>query len=127
MIEAEDREDSITVESFLERFEFLLDETGAPRKEQIVAVEYWFAEYGSYAETDIAAVFALTDGRWASLTSWCDTTGYGCQDGTDWVITDTLQAAVNSLDRGARVRLGLENDNEYEGLFKKPLTGNFIN
>jgi len=38
---------------------------------------------GDYAETSLVALLEMKDGRFAVLTGWCDTTGWGCQDGAD--------------------------------------------
>jgi hypothetical protein len=47
-------------------------------------------------------VLRLADGRYAYLTGWCDTTGWGCQDGTDLVFSDTVEG------------LGLPSDVEWD-------------
>jgi hypothetical protein len=41
--------------------------------------------YGSWAG---GFLMELKDGRFAYLTGWCDTTGWGCQDGSDIVFFD---------------------------------------
>jgi hypothetical protein len=38
---------------------------------------------GDYSEWDGGFLMELKDGRFAYLTGWCDTTGWGCQDGVD--------------------------------------------
>lgn len=38
---------------------------------------------GEYAEWDGGFVFELKDGRWGLVAGWCDTTGWGCQDGAE--------------------------------------------
>ena len=38
---------------------------------------------GDYAETSLVALFEMKDGRFGVLTGWCDTIGWGCQDGAD--------------------------------------------
>lgn len=38
---------------------------------------------GDYAEWEGGFLLRLKDGRHAYLSGWCDTTGWGCQDGID--------------------------------------------
>lgn len=101
-----------TVEEFLANFGFLCDpEDGGPGRDMIARVDLYYEEQGSWAETDLCAVFELTDGQWASVVSWCDTTGYGCRDGTDWYVSAHRDQVINlGLDLGSRIRLGLALD-----------------
>ncbi len=41
------------------------------------------------AEWSGGFLLELKDGRWLYLTGWCDTTGWGCQDGIDETYFDT--------------------------------------
>lgn len=47
-----------------------------------------FGVQGDYAEWQGGFVCRLVDGRWLFIFGWCDTTGWGCQDGADWAIFD---------------------------------------
>jgi hypothetical protein len=100
-----------TLDEFLTEWGFLLTEPGAPDRDEITSIDaywHWHEEDGG-SESDLAALLRLTGGRWASLTSWCDYTGYGCQDGTDWRVFATRgEALTQGLDLEARRRLGLE-------------------
>ncbi len=49
--------------------------------ESIIAA--WGTNDGGYAEWSGGFVMKLKDGRYAYLTGWCDTTGWGCQDGAE--------------------------------------------
>lgn len=52
---------------------------------------------GDYAETSVVAVLRMKDGRFALLTGWCDTTGWGCQDGGSVQYADTQDAVMRLL------------------------------
>lgn len=52
-------------------------------------------EDGDYAETSLVALFEMKDGRFAVLTGWCDTTGWGCQDGAE-VSYEASESAVRA-------------------------------
>lgn len=52
-------------------------------REDIESVEAAWGETGDYAEWSGGFVFRMRDGRRFYLTGWCDTTGWGCQDGTE--------------------------------------------
>lgn len=55
------------------------------------------------------AVFELKDGRYATVVSWCDYTGWGCQDGGEARIAATEEEAINfGLDGGHRSILGFK-------------------
>lgn len=45
---------------------------------------------GDYAEESRDLIVELKDGRFAYLTSGCDTTGYGCRDWGNCIIADTF-------------------------------------
>jgi hypothetical protein len=42
-----------------------------------------WGEHGDCAEWSGGFVLKLRDGRYAYATGWCDTTGWGCQDGAE--------------------------------------------
>ncbi|MGW4222935.1 hypothetical protein ACWEG1_05710 [Streptomyces bauhiniae] len=57
---------------------------------------------------DIALVASLHDGQWATCVAWSDYTGFGCQQGVDWRINPTREAAISQgLDKESRTHLGL--------------------
>lgn len=98
-----------TLDAFVAEWGFLLTERGAPALGEITGVDAYWCHRGDLSETSLAALLTLTGARWAALVSWCDTTGYGCQDGTDWRISATREAAISQgLDLEARRALGLE-------------------
>lgn len=47
--------------------------------ESVIAA--WGESTEGYGEWSGGFVMKLKDGRYAYLTGWCDTTGWGCQDG----------------------------------------------
>ena len=51
--------------------------------------------YGSWSG---GFLLELTDGRFAYLTGWCDTTGWGCQDGSQVTFFDA-KPALELLDK----------------------------
>ena len=50
----------------------------------------WGESTEGYGEWSGGFVMKLKDGTYAYLTGWCDTTGWGCQDGADITYYDTL-------------------------------------
>lgn len=75
--------------------------------DRVAQVSLFWHEDGDYAETNVAAVVQLTDGSWAAVLAWCDTTGWGCQDGVEWRVTDSREGAIQyGLDKEARAALG---------------------
>ena len=42
----------------------------------------WGTE-GDYAEWEGGFLMEMKDGRWCYVEGWCDTTGWGCQDGAE--------------------------------------------
>jgi hypothetical protein len=97
-----------TVSEFRQEWGFLLEEPGAPFADEIERVDAYWCTYGDLSETNVAALLALAGGSWAALVSWCDTTGYGCQDGTDWTVRATREEAISQgLDKESRGHLGL--------------------
>lgn len=91
-------------------FEFASGDTPAP--DQITEITaLWAVSPEGYADTDIALMGRLVDGRWVTCVAWSDTTGFGCQEGVDWRINDTRESAIAmGLDKEARAHLGLESD-----------------
>jgi hypothetical protein len=61
----------------------------------------WESTDGDYAEWSGCAALRLKDGRFALVSGWCDTTGWGCQDGTNAYVAATLEDLV---------RLGMTNE-----------------
>ncbi len=52
-------------------------------RDSVKRVAAAWGESGTCAEWDGGFLIELNDGRWAYVSGWCDTTGWGCQDGTD--------------------------------------------
>jgi hypothetical protein len=81
----------------------------------------WALSYQEYADQSMVAVMRLKDGRWACVETWSDSSGYGCQDGTDWYIGDTFDAVVRwGLTDEGRTSLGLSVDGEHNGRPNSP-------
>ncbi|MFE1192864.1 hypothetical protein ACFW6E_08695 [Streptomyces olivaceoviridis] len=80
-----------------------------PEPAQIAEVtDLWAISPEGYGSTDIAFVARLTDGQWATCVAWSDTSGFGCQQGVDWRINSTREAAISrGLDKESRAHLGL--------------------
>lgn len=77
------------------------------RPEQIAEIEaVWTACNVDYADSEIVALFRLTDGRYATVTAWSDSSGWGCQDATYWKIAANRDEAIMyGLDNEGRERL----------------------
>lgn len=76
--------------------------------ERIARVDASHVEDGDYAETNIAALVELTDGNWATVVAWCDTTGWDCQSGVMWKWAPDRETAIaQGLDNESRRLLGL--------------------
>lgn len=76
--------------------------------ERVARVDRWHAWTGDYAECSVTALVELTDGTWAGLVGWCDTTGWDCQAGVDWRVAPTRDEAIRlSLDAASRRLLDL--------------------
>lgn len=60
---------------------------------------------GDYAETNVVGLFRLHDGRYALLTGWCDTTGWGCQDGGSINYASSLEEALTYASDSDRALL----------------------
>lgn len=94
--------------------------TGTPKGEitadRIVSVAgLWAESPEGYGSTDVILLAELTDG-WATLTAWCDTTGWDCQSGGEWKWAATRDEAIrNGLDKEGRGRLGLSLAGEETG------------
>lgn len=54
-------------------------------------VQAWGLCLEGYADWEGGFVMRLRDGRFAYLSGWCDTSGWGCQDGADLVYADSLE------------------------------------
>ena len=54
-------------------------------REDIQYVEAAWGHGGCYSEWDGGFVLRMNDGKRMYLTGWCDTTGWGCQDGTEMI------------------------------------------
>lgn len=54
-----------------------------------LVISAWGAN-GDCAEWSGGFVLALKDGRTAVLTGWCDTTGWGCQDGANLAFVEAV-------------------------------------
>lgn len=61
-------------------FQETLNRVGPP-VEHITRVLAAWGEDGDCAEWEGGFMLALDDGKIAYVTGWCDTTGWGCQDG----------------------------------------------
>jgi hypothetical protein len=73
-----------------------------------IVTDLWATSPEGYGSVDIALLARLNDGRWASCVAWADTTGFGCQQGVDWRINPTREAAISQgLDKESRTHLGL--------------------
>lgn len=86
----------------------------APAPEQVAEVTHlWAISPEGYADTNIAFLARLTDGRWAACVAWSDTSGFGCQESVDWRISSSQEEAIAlGLDKEARAHLGLALDGE---------------
>lgn len=85
----------------------------------VAEVTNWYVSYhdgGRYVvgsgetgtELKLFAILHLRDGRWAAVSAWNDYTGWGCGDGSNVVIGDTLEQVVQfGLDEDGRSKLGL--------------------
>lgn len=58
--------------------------------------------------TDMCCLVELTDGTWAAVMAWCDTTGWDCRSDIQWKWAPTRELAISQgLDASARDRLNL--------------------
>ena len=75
---------------------------------RIARTDASWSEDGDCAETSLAALVELTDGSWAAVMAWCDTTGWGCRSDVQWKWAPTRELAISQgLDRESRARLNL--------------------
>lgn len=76
--------------------------------DHIAHVDLIWREGDCCNETNMVALVELTDGTWAGLMAWCDTTGWGCEDDVIWKVAPTRELAISQcLDKEARARLGV--------------------
>ena len=75
---------------------------------RIVAIpHFWAVSNEGGGDRDVVLIAELRDG-WASLTAWCDYTGWDCQSGGNWKWAATKDEIIkNGLDKEGRIRLGL--------------------
>jgi hypothetical protein len=66
-----------------------LDRVGIDRKSVARVVAAWGFS-GDYGEWEGGFVMEMTDGRFAYVWGWCDTSGWGCQDGAEVEWSDAL-------------------------------------
>lgn len=80
--------------------------------ERIAKVHEFYAapqDGAGWAETDVALIAELTDGTWATCVAWCDSSGWGCQQGANWRVAPTRDLAISQgLDKAARAFLKLQ-------------------
>ncbi|MYS15063.1 hypothetical protein [Streptomyces sp. SID4982] len=88
---------------------FEYGEGSVPTPDEIAEItDLWVISPEGYASLDVALICRLRDGRWASCVAWADTSGFGCQQGVDWRINSTREAAISQgLDKESRTHLGL--------------------
>jgi len=60
-----------------------LDRAGISETDIESVIAAWGYSAGSYAEWEGGFIMRMKDGRYAYLWGWCDTSGWGCQDGAD--------------------------------------------
>jgi hypothetical protein len=67
-------------------------------RETIEKVHYgWGHSPEGYGSWEGGFILELKDGRFVKLTGWCDTTGWGCQDGSEVTYHDTLPKVPDDL------------------------------
>lgn len=57
----------------------------------VVEIVHCHVAPGDYAETQIVAIFRLRGGGYAYVDAGCDTTGWDCQSGANWILAATLE------------------------------------
>lgn len=63
---------------------------------------------GENDSDDWVGIFELNDGRFVSISSGCDYTGWGCQDSGEMMVAGSEEDIIRfGLDDGERERLGL--------------------
>jgi hypothetical protein len=60
------------------------------------AIAAW-GQHGDDAEWTGGFLLKLKDGRFAYIEGWCDTTGWGCQDGVETTIFDQVPEQLEAL------------------------------
>lgn len=60
------------------------------------AIAAW-GKHGDYAEWSGGFLVRLKDGRIAYVEGWCDTTGWGCQDGVETTFIGAVPDDLNTL------------------------------
>jgi len=68
------------------------------KRKDVKRVAAAWGQNGSCAEWDGGFLCEMADGKWMYLTGWCDSTGWGCQDGIDVKMYD-IQPDLESIDR----------------------------
>ncbi len=67
-------------------------------REAIETVHYgWGHSPEGYGSWEGGFILELKDGRFATIEGWCDTTGWGCQDGSEVTYHDTLPEVPSGL------------------------------
>lgn len=57
---------------------------------------------GEHDEASWHWILKLKDGQIAYASGWCDYTGWDCQSGADWEITDSLEKALQLAPQDIR-------------------------
>lgn len=70
--------------------------------ERVIAA--WGYSAGSYAEWEGGFLVSMKDGRYAYIWGWCDTTGWGCQDGAQVEFYDEMPDLI--IKRGTPQYMG---------------------
>lgn len=108
LVTAQSETDEVQLDAYLWRSLFEYADGPAPDPDSIESAHVWAVSPEGYGSTDIALIARLTDGQWATCVAWSDTTGFGCQQGVDWRINPTREAAISQgLDKESRAHLGL--------------------
>ncbi|MFE5332512.1 hypothetical protein ACFRCG_39660 [Embleya sp. NPDC056575] len=87
--------------------EFSTDVVCSIAPDDVAEVTHAWARQGDYAELNLAALMRLTDGSWAAVAAWCDTSGWDCQSGVDWAVGTREHVISQGLDLESRRHLGL--------------------
>lgn len=69
-------------------------EEEAPEADALASLEAFSAWTGDCAEEDVHALLRLKDGRYATVSASCDSTGYDCRGCVDWHYAETFEEAV---------------------------------
>lgn len=70
----------------------------------------WVGYHVEWEDGDLISAIGVTpDGRWVTLYGGCDYTGWDCQSGADWYVTDSYEdACANGLTNEMRDLLGIK-------------------